>query len=333
MRLFTPVLTMGVLAAGVLAAMPAGAADFTMRISHQLPPPHHLSPIIAKWAAEIKENSKGRIDTQVFGASQAYKPQQNYAAVAKGQIECAFAVNFQWGRTIPEMNITTMPYAITHISVMKKWRGSDAAKFLEAKLEAKGVKNVVWLMITNMSAFTSSTRPLIKPEDFKGIKIRGLNPIADSGLVAMGASPSPIPGDQVYQALQTKVIDAGLTDVSAAYSRKYYEVQKYVTVSPLFSVFLHGYVNPEWWNKLPPDLQKVVTDASIHAEAASIDASEKAAAAAPKQLAAKGVDVHIHTPAEIEVMKKAMQPAFAAAWEKATGADGKKLLELVNKLQ
>lgn len=328
MRLFTAVLT-----AGMVAAVSAHAADFTMRISHQFPPPHHLSPVIVKWAAEIKENSKGRIDTQVFGASQAYKPQQNFAAVAKGQIEAALAVNFQWGRTIPEMNITTMPYAITALSVMKKWPGSEAAKFLEAKLEEKGVKNVAWFMITNVSVFTSSTKPLIKPEDFKGVKIRGLNPIADTGLVAMGASPSPIPGDQVYQALQTKVIDAGVTDVSAAYSRKYFEVQKYATVTPLFSVLVHAYVNPEWWKKLPADLQKVVLEASARGEAASVEASTKAASAAPKQLAEKGMQVHIHTDAEIEAMKKAMQPAFAAAWEKATGADGKKLLDLVNKLQ
>jgi TRAP-type C4-dicarboxylate transport system substrate-binding protein len=316
-----------------LAAAPATAADFTMRISHQFPPPHHLSPVIAKWAAEIKENSKGRIDTQVFGSSQAYKPDQNYAAVAKGQIEAALAVNFQWGRTIPEMSITSYPYAITALSVMQKFPGSEAAKFLEAKLEAKGVKNVAWMMITNMSVFTSSTRPLIKPEDFKGVKIRGLNPISDSGLVAMGASPSPIPGDQVYQALQTKVIDAGLTDVSAAYSRKYYEVQKYATVTPLFSVLVHAYVNPDWWKKLPADLQQVILDASGRAEKASVEASTKAAEAAPGQLKEKGMEVHIHTAAEIEAMKKVMQPAFAAAWEKAAGEDGKKVLDLVNKLQ
>ena len=53
-------------------------------------------------------------------------------------------------------------------------------------------------------------------------------------------------GSQVYQALQTGVIDAGLTDVSAAYSRKYYEVQEFGVVSPFFSVFFHIYVNPEW---------------------------------------------------------------------------------------
>src|SRR5690606_1832626 len=134
------------------------------------------------------------------------------------------------------------------IERVKKFPGSEAAALLEEKLLEKGVRNVAWLFTTNASIFTSSNKPLIEIEDFKGVKIRGLNKLVDEALLALGAAPAAMPGSEVYQALQTGVIDAGLTDISAAYSRKYYEVQKYGTVTPFFTVYFHLYVNPDWFD-------------------------------------------------------------------------------------
>jgi len=208
-------------AAGAHAAL---AAETVMRISHQLPQKHHIAIKIADWAADIEARSGGTIDTQVFGANQAFDAKQNYPAVAKGDIEAAFSVNFQWGKTIPEMNVTLKPYSVTDINVLRKWPNSEPAKYLDGLLLKKGVRNVVWLFTTNMSAFTSKGKALIAPADFGGVKIRGLNPLVDAGLKALGAAPSAMSGSKVYNALQTGVIDAGLTDISAAYSRKYYEV-------------------------------------------------------------------------------------------------------------
>ena len=155
----------------------------------------------------------------------------------------------------------------------------------------------------------------------------------DAGLVAMGAAPSAMSGSKVYQALSTGVIDAGLTDVSAAVSRKYYEVQDHVTVLPLFSIYFHGYVNPAWYDKLSDKGKKAVDKAGKEAAVWAIEASEASAAKAPDELAAKGMTVHIETDAEIETLKAIMAPAFNKAFGEASGEDGKKLLELVAKLQ
>lgn len=323
---------LGLVAALCVAAGSAAAEETVMRISHQLPPQHHIAKIIAQWAADIEANSNNRIDTQVFGANQAFEPGQNFPAVAKGDIEAAFSVNFQWGSTIPEMNVTLKPYAVTDFDVLRRWPGSEPARFLEGKLAEKGVRNVAWLFTTNTAAITSSNRPLVKPADFEGVKIRGLNKLVDEGLRALGAAPAAMPGSEVYQALQTKVIDAGLTDVSAAVSRKYYEVQRYATVTPLFSVFFHGYVNPKWWDSLPEDLKQVVRDASAKAAKAAIDATEESAAAAPDQLREKGMEVHIHTPEEIAAIRAVMEPAFSEAFAEQAGDSGKELLALIGKM-
>ena len=183
-----------------------------------------------------------------------------------------------------------------------------------------------------MSAYTSKGAPLVKPSDFKGVKIRGINSLVDAGLLALGAAPSAMSGSKVYQALSTGVIDAGLTDISAAYSRKYYEVQDHVTVSPLFSVFFHGYLNPAWYNKLSAANKNALKIASDKAAKLAIEMTEESASKAPDQLREKGMKVHIHTDSEIAAMKGKMGPAFDKAFADATGADGKKLLDIISKM-
>ncbi len=317
------------IAVGMTFGLAALAAPTVMRVSHQLPPKHHIAKQIDVWAANIEKFSGGSIDVQMFGANQAFGAKQNYPAVAKGDMEAAFSVNFQWGKTIPEMNVTLKPYSVTDIDVLRKWPGSAPANYLDDLLLKKGVKNVVWMFTTRMSAFTSKGKALIKPEDFKGVKIRGLNKLVDAGLKALGAAPSAMSGSKVYNALQTGVIDAGLTDISAAYSRKYYEVQDFVTVSPLFSVFFHGYVNPKWYASLTDDQRDAISKASALAAKAALDASEESAAKAPGQLRDKGMTVHIHTAEEIAAMKAVMDPAFTKAFDEATKGEGQKLLDMI----
>ena len=319
------------LAAAIIAWSGAAWAEATvMRVSHQLPPKHHIAKLVESWAADIEARSDGSIDVQVFPANQAFKPKENFPAVARGKIEAALSVNFQWGKTIPEMNVTLKPYSFTDLALLEKFSGSPVAEFLQQKLEAKGVHNIAWLFTTRMSAYTSKGMALIKPADFKGVKIRGLNKLVDSGLEALGAAPSAMSGSQVYQALQTGVIDAGLTDISAAYSRKYYEVQDHVTVSPLFSVYFHVYVNKDWWSGLDEAQRKAIMDASAKAEADALVITEESAGKAPGQLAEKGMKVHVHTAEEIAAMRAIMDPPFTKAFLEASGEDGQKLLDMIS---
>lgn len=319
-------------AAGVLVTAAPASAETAMRCSHQLPPAHHIAKVIDRWAAEIETLSAGEIDVQVFGANSLTGAKQNATAVAKGDIDCAFSINPQWGKTLPLMNVTLGPFAVSSLSSLKKWDGSEAAKFLEEKLLTKGVRNVTWMFTTRSTAITSSGKALIQPTDFEGVKIRGLGPVPDSGFIAMGAAPSAMSGSKVYQALSTGVIDAGLTDVSAAVSRKYFEVQDHVTVLPLFSIYFHGYVNPGWYDKLSAKGKSAVDDAGKKAAVWAIEASEISAAKAPGLLTEKGMKVHMATDKDIDALRAVMAPAFNKAFGDASGADGKKLIELVGKL-
>src|SRR3546814_402026 len=122
-------ITAAALALSVLAGGTADAAT-KMRCSHQLPPPHHIAKVIDHWAAEVEKLSANEIDVEIFGSDSLVKANDNIAAVAKGDIECAFSVNFQWGRTLPIMNVTLGPFTMSSIEAWQKWPTSEAAAFL-----------------------------------------------------------------------------------------------------------------------------------------------------------------------------------------------------------
>jgi TRAP-type C4-dicarboxylate transport system substrate-binding protein len=251
--------------------------------------------------------------------------------VARGGVEAAASTNFQWGNTIPEMNITVIPFLMTDLARLKKFPASDVAKILEAKLEQRGVRNLMWLYTTRSAIFTGN-KPIRTLEDFKGLKIRGLNRLADTWLVQEGAAPSAMAAPEVYQALQSGVLDAAQTDVSAAVSRRFYEVQKFGTVAPVFSVYYHMYLNPAWWAGLTPQQQGWLKEAGAKAEEANYKLTEDTAAAAAGTLREKGMTVHELTPAEIETWKAKIQKPVMDEFIKIAGADGQKMLDALAKL-
>jgi C4-dicarboxylate-binding protein DctP len=319
------------LVAALGIAGPALAADYTMRISHQFPPTHHTAKALDQFAADVKAATGGKVEVQIFGAEQLFKANQNIPAVARGQVEAAAIVDLSWTSTIPEMAVTTIPYLVTRAEQLRKFPASDVAALLDRKMDAKGVHNIAWLVDANNAVITSSKKPLITPGDFKGVKIRGLSKLFDASLVAMGASPSAMPGSEVYQALQSGVLDAGITSLDAAYARRYYEVQKYGVASNLFTVHETLIVNPAWWEKLPADAKKAIETAAHKAEEALLPKADGLDPAELAKLRDKGMQVTVLTPDQVKVLGAVMQPPVMKAFE-ASAPDAPKVLEMARKL-
>ncbi|UWU19227.1 TRAP transporter substrate-binding protein DctP [Rhizobium sullae] len=301
-----------------------------MRISHQFPPTHHTAIRLDKFAKDVEAATDRAVDVQIFGAGQLYKPQQNHAAVASGEIEAAAIVSLQWGGTIPEMAVTVIPYLISSPEAQKSFIGSEASEILDRKMAQRGVQNIGWIVDTNDLIFTSSKGLMIKPEDFQGVKIRGLTPLFDKGLEALGATPVQLPGSEVYQSLQTGVIDAGITGVSAAFSRKFYEVQDYGTASPIFIAFDNLVVNPKWWGDLPQDIRTAIQTSADSAVESSIITREGVNPDDVTALTGAGMEVHVLSGEEISVLRDIMQPAVKKAFLAETGQDGEKLLSMIS---
>lgn len=321
------------LASVATAGITAGAAmaqDHVMRLSHQFPPTHHTAVRLVQFEKDVEAATNGAVDVQIFGAAQLYKPNQHHAAVASGEIESAVIINLQWGGTIPEMSVTLIPYLMTSPAAQKSFMGSEAAAILDEKMSAKGILNIGWIVDTNDLIFTSSKKLLASPQDFSGVKIRGLSPLFDKGLVAIGATPVTMPGSEVYQALQTGVIDAGVTGVAAAFSRKFYEVQDYGTATPMFLAFDNLVVNPAWWNGLPDDIRASIQEAADTAVQSSIIDREGIDPKAIEDLTSAGMQAQVLTDEQAAALRDVMQPAVREAFLEDTGEDGQKLLDLLS---
>ena len=128
------------------------------------------------------------------------------------------------------------------------------------------------------------------------------------------------------------MLDAGLTDLSAAYSRKYFEVQKYGTVGPIFTIYFHMYANPAWWGKLSAAHRQAIEVAAAKTEQEAIGVTEATAAAALTDLKAKGMAIHVQSPQEQATWRAAMEKPVRDAFLKSAPEGGAKILELLQKL-
>jgi C4-dicarboxylate-binding protein DctP len=241
-------------------------------------------------------------------------------------------VNFQWGNTLPEMSAMTIPYGFAELERIRKFPGSDAAKFLEGLLERRAVRNLMWVYTSRQAIFTSNRRPIVALEDFRGLKVRGLNPLTDHALTAAGAAAVAMPGPEVPQALQSGVLDAGLTDLSAAVSRRFYEFQRFGTVAPYFAVVSHVYVNPRWWNGLRAEARAAVEGAARKAEDGPDrrDGADRGRGAGG--VARPGMTVHEQTAAEAEAWRGTMRPPVVEAFTRQAPEGGKRILDLLQAL-
>ena len=109
-------------------------------LATSLPHAHHRAKVIDLWAAEIESLSNENIDVQIFAADSLVGARKNIASVAKGNIDCAFSINPQWGKTLPIMNVTLKPYTVMDLETLAAWPDSGAAQFLEVKLIGSRLK-------------------------------------------------------------------------------------------------------------------------------------------------------------------------------------------------
>jgi C4-dicarboxylate-binding protein DctP len=319
------------LAAGLAGA--AEAAEYTMRLSHVFPPQHPLGKAAAEYAEAVKAETSGRVAVEILGAGQAFAEKESYPAVAKGQIEATLLVSVQFSGIVPTLDVLSIPFVMTGDDSAERFLASPARAKLDEEISGRRVEPLAWLFQTNTTVFTANAKPLVSVDDFAGIKIRGLNKVADASLVEIKASPLATPGSEVYQALQSGVLDAALTDVSAALARRYYEVQKHGTVVDNW-VTAYGVLlaNPAWLAKLPKDVRAGMQRAAAKAEKSAIAAGGANVENAIAGLKEKGMSLTLLSDAQEEQWAKAMTAPSKAAYVERTGEAGKAVLAAFEKL-
>src|SRR4051794_11750674 len=198
-------------------------------------------------------------------------------------------------------------------------------KWLFQKLETKGVSGLAYW--TNGFHMTSANRPLLNPADFQGLKMRiSGSKIADQYFRIVGSLPQIMAFSEVYQALQTGVVDGCENTASNYTTQKFDEVQKHITVSYHAHLQYAVIVNSKFWSGLPADirgqLEKAMDEATDYTNSIAVKENEDALAEIKKKGA---TTLHYLT----DEQKKAWQVAMAPTYKWAKGRVGGEVLDLL----
>ena len=300
-----------------------------LRINMTQPATDPTTVLIEKWARDIEMVSNDAIQVSIYAGGELYGTRTEITAVARGHIEGAFITVDYWGRTIPVMSILSKPFAFATLENVSAYSDRQLDRYLTDAIEKKGLKVLVWLLMARMAAITTNKSPLASPTDFVGKKIRSVNLMLDSALSAVGASPIPLAGGEVYMGLQTGMIDGAITIPTAVYRRRYYEVNDYVTITPLFTTYQTLAVNRDWWDTVPVRMQQSVMRLSQQLEVDAAKLIDGREAEIPQLLREKGMTVYLTNQDEIDLLESVMEPAWIATFLEQAGNEGKDVLRTI----
>ena len=262
---------LALLACALALAVPAHAQQqpIVIKFSHVVTPntPKGKGADLFKKLAE--ERTQGRVKVEVYPNSTLYKDGEEMEALQLGAVQLLAPSLAKFGPLgVREFEVFDLPYVFDGYEDVHKVTEGRLGADLFRKLEPKGIVGLAYW--DNGLKVMTSNKPLRLPADFKGQKMRiQSSKVLDSQFRALGALPQVMAFSEVYQAMQTGVIDGNENTPSNVYTQKMHEVQKYLTVSN------HGYIgyaviaNKKFWDALPADirttLEGAMKDATKHA--------------------------------------------------------------------
>ncbi|WP_258238416.1 TRAP transporter substrate-binding protein, partial [Arcobacter sp. CECT 8983] len=241
-------------------AKPA-AEKFVLKFSHVVSPNTPKGKAADYFEKRLEELSDGRIDVQVYPSSQLYKDNAVLKALKLDSVQMAAPSFSKFGKIVPQLALFDLPFLFKDVDHLHRVQDGEVGQKLKDMVTDKGyVALSFW--DNGFKQLSSSTKPLILPEDAEGQKFRIMSSkVLEAQFHAVGANPQMMPFSEVYSGLQQGVIDAAENPISNIYTKKFHEVQKYLTISD------HGYLgylvvmSQKFWNSLPADLQEDVKQA------------------------------------------------------------------------
>jgi len=288
----------------------AAPAPIVIKFSHvvaQHTPKGQAADYFKKLA---EERTKGRVKVEVYPNSQLYKDKEEMEALQLGAVQMLAPSLAKFAPLgVKEFEVFDLPFIFDNYQELHKvTQGPVGAKLLK-KLEAKGILGLAYW--DNGFKVMSANKPVKNVSDFRGQKMRiQSSKVLDSQMRSVGAMPQVLAFSEVYQALQTGVVDGTENPPSNLYTQKMHEVQKYVTLSD------HGYlgyaviVNKKFWMGLPADIRTILEgcmkDATKYANDVAKKDNDEALAAVKKSGRSQLISL---TPQERAAWKKAMDRA------------------------
>ena len=300
------------LAIGLALAVPAVAqaqAPIVIKFSHVVSPDTPKGRAALRFKELAEEATHGRVKVEVYPNSQLYKDKDELEALQLGAVQMLAPSLSKFGPLgAKQFEIFDLPYIFQTEQQFAQVTGGPIGAELFASLEPRGIKGLAWWS-GGFHVF-SANRPLKKPEDLKGLKMRiPSSKVLEASLRAMGALPQVMAFSEVYQALQSGVVDGTENILSSYTSQKYYEVQKHIVLTDHTHTGYALIVNKKFWDGLGPDLQATLGKAVRQATEYEAQLVTRENAEALAELRASGkTQVQDLTAAEREVWRKTLWP-------------------------
>lgn len=273
-----------------------------------------------------EERTHGQVKVEVYPNSTLYKDKEEIEALQLGAVQMLAPSLAKFGPLgVKEFEAFDLPYIFDDYEQLHKVTEGPVGKGLLDKLQSKGVLGLAYW--DNGFKVMSANKPLREPRDFRGLKMRiQSSKVLDAQMRALGANPQTMAFSEVYQALQTGVVDGTENPPSNLYTQKMYEVQPYVTESN------HGYlgyaviVNKDFWAGLPPDIRTALEGAMQDATQYANEIAKQENIDAMAKVRASGKSEIIELTPE---QKAAWKKALAKVHRQMEGRIGKDLIQSI----
>lgn len=311
-------------AVALAATVPFAAAQPAVKFGYGSSDTHPQGLGVKRFVELVSAKTGGRVTVKGYGSGTLGTDPAMQSAAQGGVIEMMVGPTSNLVGAIKEFAVLDLPYLVGSYKEADALLDGPLGQHLAAKLDAIGLVGLAYWE-NGFRHYTNSKRPITKLEDFSGLKTRVIqNPVFIETFKAFGANPVPMAFTELYQALESRAVDAQENPPGLIDSQRFYEVQKYLSLTGhVYSPFI-VLASKKWFDKLSAEDKAAVRAAAVEAGAFERQQQREQAVALLQTLKGKGMQVNELAPAEMERLRAAVKPIHAKFGE-TIGADTMKL--------
>ncbi|MFO7543253.1 MAG: TRAP transporter substrate-binding protein [Thiobacillus sp.] len=299
------------IAAAFVFAPTASAADpIVIKYSHVVADQSPKGQAALKFKELVEKKFPGVVEVQVFPNSQLFGDGKEMEALLLGDVQIIAPSLAKFGKYTPKLQIYDLPFLFDNIKVVDRFQAGPHGQALLNSMNSKGITGLGYLH--NGMKQLSANKPLRTPEDAKGLKFRiQSSDVLEAQFKAVGGNPQKLAFSEVYQALQSGVVDGTENPWANTYTKKFHEVQKYIMESDHGVLDYMVITNTGWWNGLPAHIRKGLSQAMAESiKFGNKVAFEESADFRQKVIDEKKAEVLPMTRAQLNQWRKAMAPVW-----------------------
>ncbi len=313
MTLFRNLLLATGLAAALLAPVAASAQDVKTRIirfGYGLSESSNQGRAVKFFAEELSKRSGGKLKLKGFGDASLGGDIQMQNALIGGAQEMMVGSTATLVGIVKDFGVYDLPFLFNDEKEADAVLDGPFGQKLIASLNEKGLVGLVYWE-NGFRNLTNSKRPITKAEDLGGVKLRVMqNPVYIDMFNRFGANAVPLAFSELFTALETGTVDGQENPVTTIQSSKFYEVQKYLTISKhVYSPWI-VIASKRWFDGLSADEKKILQEAAVASRDFERSDSRAASAQSISYLKEKGMQINELSPAELDRMREMVKPAF-----------------------